>query len=88
MPAANRRIDAHTAMRKRRERQLRRHAQAILLAENDWYSPAQVRAMADRLGDLVDNAVVQEGRLTQAYLQGLYEDAGYTPNAPDRKSVV
>lgn len=40
--------------------------------------------MADQLGTLVDNAVVEEGRLTQAFLQGLYADAGLTPNTPSR----
>lgn len=82
MPSPGQRISAHTKARKARERQLRRAAQRILLAESDWYGPAQVRELANALGELVDNAVVQESRLTQAFLQGLYEDAGISPNTP------
>lgn len=82
MPAATRRIDAHTATRRRREAQLRRTAQSILLSNNDWYSPAQVRDMINTLAELVDASVTQEGVLTQAFLQGLYEDAGVAPNTP------
>lgn len=38
--------------------------------------------MSDQIGALVDRSVAQESRLTLAYLQGLYEDAGITPTAP------
>lgn len=38
--------------------------------------------MSEQLGELVDSSVAQEGRLTLAYLQGLYEEAGITPTAP------